>query len=85
MCLHSSPDVLFGYLSHLESRGLSKQYIEKIDEYIAKYLGPLRKYLPRMLKRSYILVFTSYPEPEQGIPLILGDSLGFTGYSSISG
>ena len=41
--LHSSPDLLFSYLSHLESRGLSKQYTEKIDEYIGKYLRAFKE------------------------------------------
>ena len=43
MCLHSSPDLLFSYLSRLESRGLSEQYTEKIDEYIGKYLRALKE------------------------------------------
>ena len=38
MCLSSSHDLLFSYLSHLESKALSKQYTEKIDEYVGKYL-----------------------------------------------
>ena len=43
MCLHSSPDLLFSYLSRLESKGLSKQYTEKIDEYIGKYLRAFKE------------------------------------------
>jgi hypothetical protein len=43
MCLNSSPDLLFSYLSHLESRGLSEQYTEKIDEYIGKYLKAFKE------------------------------------------
>ena len=43
MCLNSSTDLLFSYLSHLESRGLSKQYTEKIDGYIGKYLRAFKE------------------------------------------
>ena len=43
MCLNSSTDLLFSYLSHLESRGLSKQYTEKIDEYIGTHLRALKE------------------------------------------
>jgi hypothetical protein len=43
MCLQSSSHLLFSYLYRLESRGLSKQYTEKIDEYIGKYLRVFKK------------------------------------------
>jgi integrase len=43
MCLNPSPDLLFSYLSHLESRGLSEQYTEKIDDYIGKYLRAFKE------------------------------------------
>jgi len=43
MCLNSSPDLLFSYLSRLESKGLSEQYTEKIDEYIGKYLRAFKE------------------------------------------
>ena len=36
--LNSIPALLFPYLPHIESRGLSKQYTNKISEYIGKYL-----------------------------------------------
>ncbi len=38
MCLKSSSDLLFSYLTHLESRGLSEHYTDKINEHIGKYL-----------------------------------------------
>ena len=38
MGLNSGPELLFSHLSYLDSRGLSEQYIEKIDQYVGKYL-----------------------------------------------
>ena len=61
MCLKSSPDLLVSYLDHLESKGLSKHYTSKINEYIGKYLGNFKEVSTKSMDK-YDIPWTAYEE-----------------------